>query len=696
MPCINGSAIISQGRRVFNVRNLLFVLLILVTVELVTFNPTKCAMMGSILGLCSVQRMRGDSSKVRQIGWFWETKPEVTLPLCPLIPPTIVGKVPVTTAVYSWEALETKFKDVGNGGRYRPTHCTARHRVAIVLPFRDREIHLKILLNNLHPFLQKQQLDYAIFIVDLMPEVTFNRAMLLNIGFAEALKLYDYQCFIFHDVDLIPEMGHNMYSCPENPRHMSVAIDTMHYRLPYNNIFGGVVAMTKEQFQQVNGFSNKYFGWGGEDDDMFNRIRTNNMSITRYPGDVSRYKMLSHKKEHGNPDRFHLLQGSKKRWQKDGLNSLKYSRVKLELRKLYTYLLVDVDEVYIMSNGEFNRSHHKQHQHQLQQQFQEQNIDQRHIAKIQQDIQKGLQFEQQKQRIEQREKQKQQSQQKQQDMPQSGKQGQQQANQLNARLNQHVQQNLHENQVIKQTNIQTKQQVLQPGGIPVHLLDPQNQVITNLHMSQQQNPNLQLKQNLQEDQLNKNIPQNKVNQNLQQSQQALQNMQHNQQVPQNIQNLHNNPIQQNLQHNQQVQHNVQQIQQNQQNIKQSQQIQQNVQQIQQNQQNIKQSQQIQQNVQQSQQIQQDIQQNKQVQQNVQQNQLVQQNVQQSQQIQQNIQENKQPQQNTQQKVQLPQNQQQHKIDLDEKHKILQMAQAQSNAGGVIKLPNLLKHPDVHV
>ncbi|OWF43937.1 Beta-1,4-N-acetylgalactosaminyltransferase bre-4 [Mizuhopecten yessoensis] len=286
-----------------------------------------------------------------------------------------VGKVPVMTAVYSWESLEEKFHNVEMGGRYRPTHCTARHRVAIVVPFRDREIHLKILLNNLHPFLQNQQLDYAIFIVDLMPEVTFNRAMLLNIGFTEALKQYDYQCFIFHDVDLIPEMGHNMYSCPENPRHMSVAIDTMNYRLPYNNIFGGVVAMTKEQFQQVNGFSNKYFGWGGEDDDMFNRIRHNNMSITRYPVDVSRYKMLSHRKELGNPDRFRLLQGSKKRLQKDGLNSLKYSRQKLELRKLYTYLLVDIDEVYIMSNGLYNRSHHQQYQHKLQQQFQEQQVD---------------------------------------------------------------------------------------------------------------------------------------------------------------------------------------------------------------------------------------------------------------------------------------------------------------------------------
>ena len=42
-------------------------------------------------------------------------------------------------------------------------------------------------------------------------------------------------------------------------------------RLPYATIFGGVVAFKPSEWRKINGFSNRYFGWGGEDDDLFNR-----------------------------------------------------------------------------------------------------------------------------------------------------------------------------------------------------------------------------------------------------------------------------------------------------------------------------------------------------------------------------------------------------------------------------------------
>jgi hypothetical protein len=35
------------------------------------------------------------------------------------------------------------------------------------------------------------------------PDIPFNRARLMNIGYAEAIKDYDWDCMVFHDVDLV-------------------------------------------------------------------------------------------------------------------------------------------------------------------------------------------------------------------------------------------------------------------------------------------------------------------------------------------------------------------------------------------------------------------------------------------------------------------------------------------------------------
>lgn len=50
-------------------------------------------------------------------------------------------------------------------GRCHPEGCKALQRVAILIPHRNREKHLIYLLEHLHPFLQRQQLDYGIYII---------------------------------------------------------------------------------------------------------------------------------------------------------------------------------------------------------------------------------------------------------------------------------------------------------------------------------------------------------------------------------------------------------------------------------------------------------------------------------------------------------------------------------------------------
>ncbi|XP_034945646.1 beta-1,4-N-acetylgalactosaminyltransferase bre-4-like isoform X3 [Chelonus insularis] len=262
------------------------------------------------------------------------------LPECPLIPPNLVGPLEVLLNPPELSVIEKTFTEVKSGGRGCPLDCIPRYRVAIIIPFRDRAQHLQTLLYHIHPILLRQQIDYQIFVVEQEGNSKFNRAMLMNVGYVEALKERDFDCFIFHDVDLLPQDDRNLYTCPEQPRHMSVAVDKFNYKLPYADLFGGVSAMTKAQFRDVNGFSNLFWGWGAEDDDMANRIKAKGFHISRYPFPIARYKMLSHEKEKANPKRYEYLKSGKKRFATDGLSNLRYELVDKKKPKLYTWLLV--------------------------------------------------------------------------------------------------------------------------------------------------------------------------------------------------------------------------------------------------------------------------------------------------------------------------------------------------------------------
>lgn len=54
----------------------------------------------------------------------------------------------------------------------------------------------------------------------------------MNIGYKEAIKMDSFKCFIFHDVDLLPEDDRNLYKCPEDgkPRQMAFLMDIYDYK----------------------------------------------------------------------------------------------------------------------------------------------------------------------------------------------------------------------------------------------------------------------------------------------------------------------------------------------------------------------------------------------------------------------------------------------------------------------------------
>ncbi|XP_066932978.1 beta-1,4-N-acetylgalactosaminyltransferase bre-4-like [Clytia hemisphaerica] len=266
--------------------------------------------------------------------------------VCKWPPRRLVGPLYVNFTAVSMEALyKTELSFVQVGGKWSPKDCASRQEVAIVIPFRDRDEHLAIFLRQMHSILRRQEYAYRILVIEQVDEYPFNRGKLMNVGFKEALKLSKaFSCFVFHDVDLIPEDDRNDYGCPTSPRHMSYAIDKFNYILPYPGIFGGVEAFLKVHFERVNGFPNDYWGWGAEDDCLYKRTIQNGFTLTRPSKQVGRYKMIKHASSKGAPPNRHdKLNNARAQFQTDGLSSLQYKVVGKEVRQLYTLIKVDLN-----------------------------------------------------------------------------------------------------------------------------------------------------------------------------------------------------------------------------------------------------------------------------------------------------------------------------------------------------------------
>ncbi|CAH8672406.1 unnamed protein product [Schistosoma bovis] len=235
---------------------------------------------------------------------------------------------------------------------WSPLGCLPSLSSAIIIPYRKREQHLRVLTDHLHGFLRHQRIPYTIFIIEQTGETKFNRGALLNAGFLEVSKFKEYDCFILHDVDKLPEDDRIIYTCGPNPTHLSASLSTFNYKLIYQRFFGGVVTFTRDQYLKINGFSNLYEGWGGEDDDLLLRVEQSGYNLSRINLLIGRYYAMSHKTDElneENPDRFKLLNTSERRFKSDGLNSLKYNVT--QSKSMYNGLLYWIS-IYIHPNNQ--------------------------------------------------------------------------------------------------------------------------------------------------------------------------------------------------------------------------------------------------------------------------------------------------------------------------------------------------------
>lgn len=99
------------------------------------------------------------------------------------------------------------------GGKWKPSDCNARFKLAIIIPHRDRYENLGRLILNLHEFLQRQKIYYKIYVTEPEDGLEYNKGLSINAAYIEALKEEHWDCFIFHDVDMIPEDDHLLYEC---------------------------------------------------------------------------------------------------------------------------------------------------------------------------------------------------------------------------------------------------------------------------------------------------------------------------------------------------------------------------------------------------------------------------------------------------------------------------------------------------
>ncbi|XP_034999081.2 beta-1,4-galactosyltransferase 1 [Hippoglossus stenolepis] len=275
------------------------------------------------------------------------TTPADSTQPCPDNPPDLVGPLAVEFShKLTLDEVRRKVSSpLREGGRYHPPDCVSKHKVAVIIPFRNRHEHLNYWLYYLHPILLRQQLDYGVYLINQDGEGVFNRAKLMNVGYVEALKDYDYNCFVFSDIDLIPMNDRNLYRCFDNPRHLAVAMDKFNFQLPYNSFFGGVSSLSKDQYLKINGFPNTYWGWGGEDDDIYGRISVRGMSISRPDLLTGKYKMIKHERDlhnEQNPENPGKLSQTQRTMDQDGINSLNYTVKEIVKDILYTYITVDI------------------------------------------------------------------------------------------------------------------------------------------------------------------------------------------------------------------------------------------------------------------------------------------------------------------------------------------------------------------
>lgn len=137
--------------------------------------------------------------------------------------------------------------------------------LSIIVPYRDREDHLKQFIPHMRHFFKDRLIN--ITIVEQIDSKPFNRGRLLNIGAILCLTHTTAPFLCFHDVDMLPIAA--SYPSTENGvlQHASSSIQKTDY-------LGGVTIIHQPTFfYKIGGYHNDYFHRAEDNEMMFHLKR---------------------------------------------------------------------------------------------------------------------------------------------------------------------------------------------------------------------------------------------------------------------------------------------------------------------------------------------------------------------------------------------------------------------------------------
>jgi len=155
--------------------------------------------------------------------------------------------------------------------------------------------------------------------------------------------------FAMHDVDIIPFRKGNFYSFPlSRPIHCAPGQSKYNFNRVYIYYIGGCILISKEQYIAVNGFSNNYWGWGLEDDDMGKRIKRKFGYWDSLPTNLGLMININHPQVM-NLDMTSVWKRSEDYFKigvikqySDGFNTIKYTVKETYIKDHYSHYLIEL------------------------------------------------------------------------------------------------------------------------------------------------------------------------------------------------------------------------------------------------------------------------------------------------------------------------------------------------------------------